>query len=125
LKFVGALVVLMVVSFVLVWAMFRSLESRAVEPPRSPMALSDKERLPPEPRLQGAPGFGEQLDKSTPRAKENQAEAGHEAKGAAPGPRDPLWEIRVLRAQWEDVLKNGPVDQNGQRFGMPIEKARE
>jgi hypothetical protein len=124
-KFVLALVVLMVVSFVLMWAMFRSLASRAVEPPRSPMALSDKERLPPEPRLQGAPGFAEQLDKSVPRAKENQAEAGHEPKGVAAGPRDPLWEIKVLRAQWEDVLKNGPVDQNGQRFGMPIEKARD
>jgi hypothetical protein len=122
-KFVVALTVLMVVSFLAMWALFRSFESRAVDPERSKMALTDKERLPPEPRLQGAPGFAEELDKSAP--KEKKPEMSHESKAGAPAPKDPMWEIKVLRDHWDDVLKNGPVDQNGQRYGMPIEKAKE
>ncbi len=124
-KFVVALTILMIVSFVLMWALFRSLESRAKDQPRSPMALSDEKRLPPEPRLQGAPGFAEELDKSAAAAKEKQPEMSHESKAGAPAPKDPMWEIKVLRDHWDDVLKNGPVDQNGQRYGMPIEKAKE
>ena len=62
-KFTVGLVVLMIASFLIVWGMFRALNSRITEPPRSPMALSEKDRLPPEPRLQGAPGFAEELEK--------------------------------------------------------------
>src|SRR6266702_2926941 len=62
-KFVVGLFILMVASFVLMWALFRMLESRTVEAPPSPMALKEKDRLPPEPRLQSAPGFAEELDK--------------------------------------------------------------
>ena len=122
-KFVVGLFVLMIVSFVLMWALFRMFESQVKEPPRSPMALSDKERLPPEPRLQGAPGFAEELGKT---AKPEKTEEG---KAIVPGeslrPKDPLWEINELRKQWNDVLEHGPVDQNGKRYGMPIEKAKE
>ena len=73
-KFVLGLFVLIVVSFVLMWAMFRMLHSQPVEgeKPRSPMARTDQERLPPEPRLQSAPGFGEELEKSA--AKEPRLE---------------------------------------------------
>jgi hypothetical protein len=121
-KFTVGLVVLMIASFLIVWGMFRALNSRITEPPRSPMALSEKDRLPPEPRLQGAPGFGEQLEKSTQAKNENKQRP--EAK-PSPTPKDPMWEIRVVRDQWNDVLKNGPVDENGQRYGMPIDKAKE
>src|SRR5712691_5383012 len=70
-KFVVGLFVLTVAVFFLAWGMFRMFEARSQEPPRSPMALSGEERLPPEPRLQGAPGFGETLEKSaTPNAAE-------------------------------------------------------
>src|ERR1043165_7342062 len=62
-KFTVGLVVLMIASFLIVWGMFRALNSRITEPPRSPMALSEKDRVTPEPRLQGAPGFAEELDK--------------------------------------------------------------
>lgn len=124
-KFVVALAMLMVVSFVLMWALFWSFERRAVDQPRSPMALSDQQRLPPEPRLQGAPGFAEELDKSGAAAKEKKVEMSHESKAGAPAPKDPMWEIRVLRDHWDDVLKNGPVDKDGQRYGMPIERAKE
>ena len=121
-KFVFALAVLMVASFVLMWVLFRALEKTATDPPRSPMA---EDRRPPEPRLQSAPGFAEELEKSAAAAKEKPAEMSHESKAGAPAPKDPLWEIKVLREQWEDVLKHGPRDQNGQRYGMPIEKAKE
>jgi hypothetical protein len=122
-KFVVALAVLMVVSFLLVWALFRSLESWSIEPPPSPMALSEKERLPPEPRLQGAPGFAQELDKSAQANKEKKAE--HAPEITSQAPKDPMWEIRVLRQQWNDVLEHGPIDQNGQRYGMPIERAKD
>ena len=39
-------------------------------------------------------------------------------------PKSPLWEINALRAQWKDALDNGPRDQNGNRYGMPIEEAK-
>ena len=123
-RFVVALVVLMVVSFLLMWAMFRILASRAVEPERSPMALSDKERLPPEPRLQSAPGFAEELDKTAAASKEKGPHAPEATSGPQP-PKDALYEIKILREHWEDVLKNGPADQSGKRYGMPIEKAKE
>ena len=122
-KFVVALTVLMVASFVLMWALFSLFEKKAADPPRSPMALSDRERLPPEPRLQGAPGFAEELDKSATR--EAGPETSPERKAGIAPPKDPMWEIKVLRDQWEDVLKNGPVDKSGQRYGMPIERAKE
>ena len=124
-KFAVGLFILMVASFVLMWALFRMLESKTVEAPPSPMALKEKDRLPPEPRLQSAPGFAEELDKSAQAKKENKAELGREIKGNAPAPKDPMWEIHVLRDQWNDVLKNGPVDQNGRHYGMPIEQAKE
>ena len=124
-KFVIALAILMVVSFVLMWALFRSFESRTVDQEPSKMALSDKDRLPPEPRLQGAPGFAQELDKSAAAGKEKKSEMSHEITGGPPRPKDAMWEIKVLREQWDDVLENGPVGQKGQRYGMPIDKAME
>ena len=120
-KFVVALAILMVAAFILMWALFVSLEKTARDSPRSPMA---EDRLPPEPRLQGAPGFAEELDKSV-AAKETKPEMSHESKAGTLPPKDPMWEINVLRKHWDDVLENGPVDKDGKRHGMPIEKAKE
>ena len=121
-RFVVGLSVLTVAVFLLMWGLFQMFEARAKEPPRSPMALSDKERLPPEPRLQGAPGFAEEMEKKgeTVKTEEPAAPAANSGK-----PKDPLWEIKILREHWKDVLERGPVDQNGRRYGMPIEKAKE
>ncbi len=124
-KFVLALAALMVFSFLLVWGVFRMFNSQIVEPPRSPMALSEKDRLPPEPRLQGAPGFADELEKAGQAGKEKRGVQPNEVTNKAPAPKGPLWEIQILREQWDYVLKNGPVDENGQRFGMPIEQAKE
>jgi hypothetical protein len=116
-KFVVGLSILMIASFLLMWIMFRVFDARIKEPQRSPMALSDKERLPPEPRLQGAPGFGEGLEKTAT------TESGE--SGAGNQPKSPLWEITAVRDQWNDVLEHGPVDKDGKRYGMPIERAKE
>ena len=122
-KFVVGLFVLTVGVFFLTWGMFRMFEARSQESPRSPMALSGKERLPPEPRLQGAPGFGETFEKSATLTPAEEPEAPGVTR---PGnPKNPLWEIKALRKQWDDVLEHGPIDQNGKRYGMPIEKAKE
>src|SRR5262245_20876244 len=122
-NFVVALFVLMVAVFFLMWGLFRLFEARTQEPPRSPMALSGAERLPPEPGLQGAPGFAETLEKNAPPTQAEEREAPGATKPEKP--RNALWEINALRQQWDYVLKNGPIDQNGQRYGMPIEKAKE
>jgi hypothetical protein len=121
-KFVIGLFVLMVASFFLMWALFHAFESKIKDTPASPIALTQNERLPPEPRLQGAPGFAEQIGKTAQTAKKEESSP---ARGADARPKDPLWEIKVLREHWKDVLEHGPVDQNGQRYGMPIEQAKE
>ena len=112
-KFVVGLSILMIASFLLMWVMFRAFDAQVKEAKRSPMALTGNERLPPEPRLQGAPGFGEGLERIAP------------ANEGADQPKSPVWEIKAVRDQWNDVLANGPVDKDGKRYGMPIERAKE
>ena len=118
-KFVIGLAIFTVAVYLLMWGLFRTLESRAVkeEPAPGPLTLSEEERLPPEPRLQEAPGFAEDLQKT---AKSQEAE-----EGKPEPPRDRQWEIRVLRERWNSVLEHGPTDDNGKPYGMPIEKAKE
>ena len=106
LKFIIGLTVMAVVVHVLMWVMFKALNSQEArnDPLPAPMALSEKERLPPEPRLQAAPGYaveGQNLELKEPAA-----------------------ELKIVQQRWEDVLENGPIDDKGQRFGMPIEEAK-
>ena len=121
-KFVIALIVLTVVVHIGLWAMFVALDRKEAQKDvrRSPIALTDDERLPPEPRLQGAPGFAQQLRESRPPTEQRNTTAGE----VLSKPKSPLWEINALRAQWKDALDNGPRDQNGNRYGMPIEEAK-
>ena len=121
-KFVIALIVLTVLVHIGLWAMFVALDRREAQKdvPRSRIPLTDKERLPPEPRLQGAPGFAEQLQETRPPTEERSTTAGE----VLSKPKNPLWEIDALRAQWKDTLENGPRDKNGNRYGMPIEEAK-
>ena len=108
LKFVLALTVMTIAVYVLMWGLFRLFNSQVnkKDPEPGPMAMSDRERLPPEPRLQGAPGFAEDL-----------------AKSEVEVPKDPLWEIRVIQEQWKRELKEGPKDSSGNSIGLPIEEA--
>jgi hypothetical protein len=108
-KFVGGLFVLTVITFVLMMLLFKVLEDRAakLDPPARPMALTEKERLPPEPRLQGAPGFGVQRS---------------ETERINLQLREPQAEYRELRKIWDDVLKGEPDPRTG-KAGMPIDEA--
>lgn len=92
------------------WVLFRYFNAQeAKEPRRGPMALTDKQaRLPPEPRLQSAPGFEITLENGQKVNLQNAI---------------PQAEYRELRAQWEENLKTGLKDQSGKVVGMPIDDA--
>ena len=102
---------LIVVTFALMWAFLNVLKDYSKEDagPVNPMAMSDKERLPPEPRLQLAPGFGVESEKGRVNL-ELQA---------------PSAEYRELKAQWEEIWKHGRKDEKtGTVTIMPIEQAK-
>ncbi len=102
LKFVGGLTLMTALVAVLMWglfAFFQSRESRKErERPPGPMALTREERLPPEPRLQSAPGFGLKLENGqwVPLEK-----------------REPQAEYRALREQWERQLNCKQAEPGG------------
>jgi hypothetical protein len=74
----------------------------------SPMARTEKERLPPPPRLQAAPGF---VSWDNP----NQSFA----------LKEPAAEWLALQEKWKDELENpGAVDPNTQTMHIPIEDAK-
>jgi hypothetical protein len=77
-------------------------------PRPGPMALTKEERLPPEPRLQSAPGFQLKLENGQTVNLEKSI---------------PQAEYRRLRQQWEENLKTGLKDQSGNVVGMPIDAA--
>ena len=112
LKFVFALTMMTAVVYVLILFFFNFLNAQEArsEPPPGPMAMSEQESLPPEPRLQSAPGFAQDLSKSIGDLN-------------ADKPKDPLWEIRVLRQEWDRELREGAKDSTGRSVGIPIEAA--
>jgi hypothetical protein len=70
--------------------------------------LTESERLPPEPRLQVAPGFELKLENGQTVNLEK---------------REPQAEYRELRKQWEKALNEGLRDQSGKVVGIPIDEA--
>jgi hypothetical protein len=109
LKFVVALTILTAAVYVGMLLMFRQFQSQAqAEPKPGPMALSKAERLPPEPRLQGAPGFGITLGDGSKVNLET---------------KEPQAEYRALLAQWEQELKGEFKDALGNPRTIPISEA--
>lgn len=104
--FVLFLAGLIVVSLLLLRGMFNLFESwaRTAEGERPVMARSSEERLPPEPRLQAAPGYkveGENLELKEPQA-----------------------EWKVVRRKWQTELESyGIVDRDQKIARVPIEEA--
>lgn len=107
------LFLLIVITFGLMWVMLDALESDAKQKDEAtvnPMQMSETDRLPPEPRLQLAPGF--------------------RVEGAN-GPvnlelREPQSEYNVLQQQWDEILKNGEKDaQTGTVVTLPINEAKQ
>lgn len=106
------LFLLIVVTFWLMWALYGVLEEKAKETKSSdnPLALNDKERLPPEPRLQAAPGFG--VDTPTGRVNLELMP-----------PQSEYW---VLEKEWKKLRENGSKDpKTGAVTVLPIEEAKE
>jgi hypothetical protein len=109
-SFAVGLVLLIVVTFGLMWAMLGVLEDYFKSDTTNPMAMSDKERLPPEPRLQLAPGFGVESDKGKVNMELGIPQA----------------EYRELRKQWDELLEHGRKDaKTGMMSVMPIDEAKE
>jgi len=111
LYFGGGLVLLVVITFALMWALLGTFEEQMSDKKEAgPMAMSDKERLPPEPRLQLAPGFG--VDGPDGRVNlELMA---------------PASEYQELRREWDRKLEKGLTDPGtGAVIAMPIDIAKE
>lgn len=105
------LLVLIVITFALMWVFLGVLEEDAKITKRStnPMMMNEKDRLPPEPRLQGAPGFGVEGDGGKINLEL----------------REPQAEYRELRKQWEQVWRDGKKNEKtGTVVAMSIDEAK-
>lgn len=109
--FAVGLFLLIVVTFGLMYVLQNVMEQDAVENKSStnPMQLSKTEALPPEPRLQSAPGFG--VDGPNGRVNLELA-----------APQAEYWE---LEKQWNKVLAEGQKDaKTGTVITLPISEAK-
>jgi hypothetical protein len=109
--FAVGLFLLVVITFGLMWFLQNVMEEQSIaeKDTASPMMLNERERLPPEPRLQAAPGFGVE----TERGRVNL-----ELKA-------PQSEYRNLQEQWETMWENGQKDaKTGTVATLPIEEAK-
>jgi hypothetical protein len=106
------LFLLIVITFGLMWAFRAVLEDDAKQQKAStnPMIMTEKERLPPEPRIQAAPGFGVESDNGRVNLE-------------LKAPQSEYWE---LKKQWEDAWKYGRKDEKtGTVISMSIDQAKE
>ena len=110
--FAVGLFLLIVITFGLMAFLLNVMEDEASKTDKAeelPLTMDKQERLPPEPRLQAAPGFGVET-KSGRDLLELQA---------------PQSEYRVLHKQWEDVWENGQKDaKTGTVVSLPIDEAK-
>ena len=105
------LFLLVVVTFGLMFFLQNVMEDQAKESKddTNPMMMTDRERLPPEPRLQAAPGFG--VDSERGRVNMELR-----------APQSEYWE---LERQWEDQWANGQKDaKTGTVVTLGIEEAK-
>ncbi|MDM7922824.1 MAG: hypothetical protein QUS14_11035 [Pyrinomonadaceae bacterium] len=109
--FTVGLAILIVITFALMWALYGVLEQNAQDSqgPKNPMQLSQAQRLPAEPRLQGAPGFG--VDGPDGRINLELT-----------APQSEYWE---LEKQWKEAWEKGTKDKaTGTVISLPIEEAK-
>ena len=110
---VGMFVLVLTIATIVIslgmWILFRYFDAQAAKERRpGPMALSQEERLPPEPRLQAAPGFDVTLENGEKVNLQN---------------KPPQAEYRVLREEWEKELRGELKDQSGSLIAIPIDQA--
>jgi len=104
------LLLLIVITFGLMFFLQQVMEDQARETKdtKNPMMMTDVERLPPEPRLQAAPGFGVESEKGFVNLELSA----------------PQSEYRVLKSQWEKLWEEGQKDaKTGMVITMPMEEA--
>lgn len=132
LQFVGGLLVFGIVVCVLMVLLYNYFEKREArlekQRPAGPMAFKDgAEKLPPEPRLQAAPGFGVQVEKNTKVDPEELRKVGpYDEKTGRVGLElnKPQAELEVMSLLWKEQLEAGTIDpQTGARVGLPIREA--
>lgn len=102
-KFTIWLVIAGVLINLIAWGLFRYFSSREdrLEPPAPPLASRGADRLPPEPRLQGAPGSKFPL-------------------------QSPMLEMDAYRKKESDLLDSYDwVDQQAGTIRIPIERAKQ
>jgi hypothetical protein len=110
--FTVGLFLLIVITFALMAALLRVLGDQAAESagPPHPLSMSETERLPPEPRLQSAPGFG---------VDSEQGRINMELMA-------PQAEYRELHKQWQVAWAKGQKDpQTGTQITLPIDEAKQ
>jgi hypothetical protein len=127
--FLVGLAIMTVVVYLLMLLMFRVMNTSEKEAdlksPSRPLALKEKDRLPPEPRLQSAPGFAQKLESEVPQ-KESAAGAEKEhAKPVSDSLKDRTFELEKLQEKWQQDLKEGPKDRSGKVTGIGIDQAME
>ena len=105
------LFLLIVITFGLMLVLQNVMEDQAAETKdtKSPMMMNERESLPPEPRLQAAPGFG--MDSE-------QGRVNMELKA-------PQSEYRETERQWEKLWAEGQKDaKTGTVVTLPIDEAK-
>ena len=109
--FAVGLFLLIVITFGLMWAFLNVLKDYSKEGVvANPMVMNEKERLPPEPRLQAAPGFGVESEKGR---------VNFELMA-------PQSEYREMEKQWKKTWEEGHKDvKTGMVTMMPIAEAKE
>jgi len=116
LKFVLALSVLTVVVLGLMLLLFNVFDAQSSrrdrQAPPGPMVMTEQERLPPQPRLQAAKGFGVKLENGQWVDLESDRE-----------PSQPQAEYRVLLQQWQRMLLTGKYSETDTTAALPIEEA--
>jgi len=120
LQFVVGLTVFTAVVALVVYVMFLFLQKReqAAELRSSPLARQGADRLPPEPRLQLAPGFEVRTEdgRRVPLTYDPDAPTTR-----SPQPQSEYW---AVREEWRRKLHGyGWVDQNAGTVRVPIEEA--
>ncbi len=115
--FAVGLFLLIVVTFGLMWALQNVMEDQAKidKDSKNPLRLSDKERLPPEPRLQGAPGFGIE----SPNGRVNlELKAPQSEWWEMQRQNKELWEKgqKTLNDKKEEVIVTLPINDAKEKF---------
>jgi hypothetical protein len=120
LQFVVGLVIFTAVTCLAMWLMFKFFQRReeAAELLPSPLARQGQDRLPPEPRLQLAPGFEVRTEDGRRVDLTYDTESPIER---SPQPQSEYWEVRD---GWDRKLRGyGWVDQAAGTVRVPIEEA--